>query len=209
MDAIDLLGYLAAALLIAAFSSRAMVPLRAIAVAGCGVLVAFALIAETWPILALSGVLLAINVFRLWQSRWLLRKVKDASPAGLRFDLMIPGMERVVARRGQILFSKGDAATAVYYILSGAIKLVDHGTVLRKGEIFGEMAMFTVNGRRTDTAICATDAELATIDESTVWRALQDSPEFGLYLIQRLVERSNAPGAVRADSAGAAARMAV
>jgi CRP-like cAMP-binding protein len=76
--------------------------------------------------------------------------------------------------------------------------------VLGKGEMLGEMAMFTADGKRTDTAICATDVELAAIDESAMWRVLQDSPEFGLYLIRRLVGRS-----VSANAAGSANRGGV
>ena len=207
MNATDSLGLFAAGLLAASFYARTMTSMRLLAIAGCLAFIAYAAYAGSWPVFALFYVLLPINVFRLWQSNQLMHQMKDASPLGLRLDRIIQGMRRVIARRGYVLFSKGDNAKIVYYILSGSITLVDHGTVMRAGEILGEMAMFTPNGRRTDTAICSTDVELAAIDEASVWRTLQESPEFGLYLIRRLVERSNGGSGMRAAHEGGVASL--
>jgi len=204
MDGIELLGYLAAVLLIASFFEQTMMQLRCLAIAGSLAFIACAALAEVWPMVALCSVVLSINLYRLWQAKRILREVKSASPLGLRLDFMIPGMGSVTAHRGHVLFNKGDHAKMVYYILSGSVRVADRGMVLGKGEMLGEMAMFTADGKRTDTAICATDVELAAIDESAMWRVLQDSPEFGLYLIRRLVGRS-----VSANAAGSANRGGV
>ena len=63
----DVLGWLAAGLVLAAFCSRRMVPLRIIATASNLAFMAYGSEAGLWPILALHSLMLPINVIRLQQ----------------------------------------------------------------------------------------------------------------------------------------------
>ncbi len=61
-------GYVAAALVLATFCARKMVPLRSLAIASNVAFIAYAISAHLWPILSLHGVMLPLNIWRLRQA---------------------------------------------------------------------------------------------------------------------------------------------
>ncbi|HVO08148.1 MAG TPA: hypothetical protein VMT83_15250 [Burkholderiaceae bacterium] len=65
----DLLGYLAAGLVLVTFLAQSMTALRAIAIASNVMFIAYALAAWLPPVLVLHALLLPLNVWRLWQAR--------------------------------------------------------------------------------------------------------------------------------------------
>ena len=85
----------------------------------------------------------------------------------------------------QTIFSQGDAADAVFYILAGKVKLTvvsQHGkeavvAILEEGAFFGEscLAGHTV---RTATATTVEDSSLVRIDKDTMIHVLHEKPEF-------------------------------
>lgn len=69
MNPTDLLGYLAAALVLMTFSVRSIVALRAVAIASNVAFIGYAAAAGLTPVLVLHGVLLPLNAWRLWQTQ--------------------------------------------------------------------------------------------------------------------------------------------
>jgi hypothetical protein len=67
IDSADLLGLAAGSFVLATFSVRSFVPLRAMAIASNVLFMAYALQAHLLPILVLHGLLLPLNAVRLWQ----------------------------------------------------------------------------------------------------------------------------------------------
>jgi cell shape-determining protein MreD len=65
MTSIDALGYLAAALVLATFTARSMVALRALAIGSNIAFIAYGLSAALWPILLLHSIMLPLNLLRL------------------------------------------------------------------------------------------------------------------------------------------------
>ncbi|MCY7314741.1 MAG: hypothetical protein LH480_03745 [Rubrivivax sp.] len=65
MSGVDLIGYLAAGLVLATFCMRDMLALRTMAVASNLVFVCYGLLSGTGPVLALHLLLLPINVMQL------------------------------------------------------------------------------------------------------------------------------------------------
>jgi hypothetical protein len=65
----DLLGYLAAGLVLLTFSTRSIRALRSVAIASNLMFIVYALAAELPPVLALHALLLPLNAWRLWQAR--------------------------------------------------------------------------------------------------------------------------------------------
>jgi hypothetical protein len=63
----DIVGYVASALVLAAFSVRSMRTLRMTAIAGNLAFIAYAAIGNMLPILILHGILLPMNIVRLTQ----------------------------------------------------------------------------------------------------------------------------------------------
>jgi hypothetical protein len=65
----ELLGYAAAGLVLATFSARSIVTLRAFAIASNLLFIAYAAFAQLPPVLVLHLLLLPINIVRLRQAR--------------------------------------------------------------------------------------------------------------------------------------------
>jgi hypothetical protein len=66
--AADLLGYLAAGLVLVTFSARSITALRSMAIASNVMFIAYALVAQLPPVLILHVLLLPLNAWRLWQA---------------------------------------------------------------------------------------------------------------------------------------------
>jgi CRP/FNR family cyclic AMP-dependent transcriptional regulator len=85
-------------------------------------------------------------------------------------------------------FSKG---VKMYLLLEGEIGLMIRNRffgVVKKGEIFGELAV--IGGLpRTATAMAKTDSRLLSLDEKQFHTALQQKPEFALMLMSIMVQR--------------------
>lgn len=64
---VDLLGYVAAALVLLAFSLHSLVALRSVAIVSNLTFMAYAGVAHLHPVLVLHAALLPINLWRLWQ----------------------------------------------------------------------------------------------------------------------------------------------
>jgi len=70
MSAIEAIGYLASALVLAAFCMRDMVALRCTAIASNLAFIAYGALADLGPVLVLHLLLLPVNVGRLAGSRY-------------------------------------------------------------------------------------------------------------------------------------------
>lgn len=86
------------------------------------------------------------------------------------------------------LFSKG---AKMYLLLEGEVGLMIRNKffgLVRKGEIFGELAV--IGGLpRSATAMAKTDCRLLTLDEKQFHTALQKTPDFALMLMSIMVQR--------------------
>jgi CRP-like cAMP-binding protein len=79
----------------------------------------------------------------------------------------------------------------MYFLLDGEVELTVNKTrvgVVRKGEIFGEMALIT-RMPRTATATAKSDCRLITLDNDQLQAALRAAPEFGLLLMSIMITR--------------------
>jgi CRP-like cAMP-binding protein len=77
-------------------------------------------------------------------------------------------------------------------LLEGEIELVEIGVVLSQNALFGEMALFTEDGRRTATARCRTNCRLLAINYDQFEQLYFQNPKFGLYLVRLMVRRFEA-----------------
>jgi hypothetical protein len=78
MQAVDLMGYAASALVFLTFYMKDMIPLRAAALCSNVCFLAYGLSLKLGPVVALHAALIPINLWRLWQAasckefdRWL------------------------------------------------------------------------------------------------------------------------------------------
>ena len=177
-------GALAASFVIGAAFVRTMIPLRWLAVAGNLGFVVFGALHPQYLTLFVSAVLLPINVRRALQMMRLTRRVKAAEAASDLSGLWLrPYMKARKLKPGTVLFRKGDPGDHLYCVVDGQIELVEIGAVLLPGKIFGEIAFFAPDRRRTLTARCVEAATVLSIDEGTVKQLVYQNPSLGFHLM--------------------------
>ena len=184
-----ILGYTAAALLLATFWMRVPARLRQFAIAANAALVLFAVAAQLWPLAVLSAFLVGINAWRLRELGALTRQVRTALTGDLSMTWLHPFMNRRQYLAGDYVFHKGDPQTDVYCILSGTVRLPEIEVTVGPGELLGEMAIFSPTFERSLSAVCVTDVELLYVPSEAVLKLYYQNPEFGIYLVRLITRR--------------------
>lgn len=177
-------GGMAASFVIGAVFVRTMIPLRWLAVAGNLSFVVFGALRPQYLTLFVSAVLLPINIYRALQMMRLTRRIKAAEVTSDQSGLWLrPYMKPRKLKQGTVLFRKGDLADHLYCLVDGQIELEDIGVMLEPGKIFGEIAFFAPDKRRTHTARCVGECTVLMVDEATLKQLYFQNPSFGFHLI--------------------------
>lgn len=97
----------------------------------------------------------------------------------------------------QVVFTQGDTADALFYVVSGTVKatfLSEHGkqaviAILGAGDFFGEGCL---DGEppQNSTVTAASASEIVRLDRAAVARALDDDPVFVKQLLRFLLRRN-------------------
>ena len=101
-------------------------------------------------------------------------------------------------KAGDVVFSKNDFADCLYMIVSGEVELPEISHRLSAGELFGEMGLFSLDRRRTQTALAATDVDLLWISGTEVEKLCERNPGLSLYFL-RLTATRTTTNALRAE----------
>jgi CRP/FNR family cyclic AMP-dependent transcriptional regulator len=107
------------------------------------------------------------------------------------------GKTLLPCRKNHILFSQGDTADAVFYILEGKVTLTVVSTrgkeavvaILERAAFFGE-ACLTGQVLRLETATVLDAAKIIRIDKTTMIRLLHDEPTFSALFMEYLLSRN-------------------
>jgi CRP/FNR family cyclic AMP-dependent transcriptional regulator len=99
--------------------------------------------------------------------------------------------------KGQIVFSQGDPANAVFYIQSGNVKVTvvsEQGkeavvAMLGTNEFFGE-ACLAGQARRIATAATTTDSVIVRLEKAAIVRVIHQEPAFSEMFIAHLLGRT-------------------
>ena len=117
-------GYAAVASSILTCAMKTMIPLRVVSMVCNSFFIVYGLFGAVYPTLLLNLILLPLNSLRLLQMQKLIRDVEAAASYGdTSMDWLRPFMARRSVRKGDIVFSKGDIADAMYYSVSGRYRL--------------------------------------------------------------------------------------
>ena len=120
----------------------------------------------------------------------LTRRVRAAAATGdLSGVWLKPYMRRQRLKTGDVLFRKGDTADHLYFLVEGHIEFVEIGEVMDAGSLFGEIAFFAPDKRRTLTACCTTDCSVLRIDEATFQQLYFQNPAFGFQVVTLIAGR--------------------
>lgn len=198
VSTIEIVGYLASAMVFLTFCMHTMLPLRIAAIASNLLFIVYGLAGGLYPILALHTVLLPMNVWRTVETVRLARRVRGASRGSLSLDWLKPFSSSITLRSGEVLFASGDAADHLYFIIGGQIALDGIDVVLGPGELLGEMGLFAPDRRRTRTARCLQDAQLLRIAGQDIERLCVMHPQVAFALL-RVITRRLLPAAQGAE----------
>jgi hypothetical protein len=169
---------------------RTMMPLRWLAVGSDFALLIYGALSPSYATLATAAVLLPINILRAVEITRLARRVRTAERASDHVRIWLkPYMKSRKLKAGQTLFNKGDKAKDLFLLVDGQLELAEIGKPIEAGRIFGEIALFSPSGLRTNTVHAITDCTVLQIDDRTVKQLYYQEPAFGFQLISLLAER--------------------
>jgi CRP-like cAMP-binding protein len=97
---------------------------------------------------------------------------------------------------GKIIFSEGDFGSEMYVIIQGEVEISKRTSmetsktliVLKKGDIFGEMAVIE-RKPRSATAIALSDVKLLALDQSLFFSMIERNSDFAVKVVKVLSER--------------------
>ncbi len=195
MTLTDGVGYLASALVLLTFCMSTMVSLRAVAIGSNLAFVGYGLGAGIYPVLMLHIILLPLNVMLLVRMMVLLRKAKHAAATDLSPNWLQPFMRAQRFKAGETIFRKGDYADSLYMIASGEVRLPEIDQRLSAGDLFGEVGLFSLERRRTQTALAATDVDALWISGGELKKLCERNPGLSLYFLRLTATRMTANAA--------------
>jgi len=169
---------------------RTMIPLRWMAVGSNVGLLIFGALHPSIPTMLVAGSLLPINVWRAIEMMRLTQRVNRAATEGDLASIWLkPYMKPRRLRAGKVLFRKGDHADRLFLLTDGELELVEICQRMVPGRIFGEIALFSPERKRTSTVRAVTRCVVLEIHESTVRQLYFQNPAFGFHLVELLAER--------------------
>ena len=185
-------GWVASALVFSTFFMTTMLRLRIIAIASNLAFMSYALLGlvagdfgRLYPIFVLHAALLPLNVSRLHQLRKLIAAVTDATGEP-SIRTLAPYLTLETYGSGETLFRRGDSADRLYLVQHGTVTIPERDAELTAGEVFGEIGLFASDGRRTASAVCATDCRLLTLPAAKTVQACHQDANLAV-LLARLI----------------------
>jgi CRP/FNR family cyclic AMP-dependent transcriptional regulator len=180
----------AAGLTISSSFVKTMVPLRWLAVCSNVGFLAYGVLHPQWVMALMHGVLLPINCVRLAEMKRLTRRVRAATASADLSGLWLrPYMKSSKRKAGDVLFRQGDEAEHLYILVEGRVEFVEIGASVGPGEMFGEIAFFTPDRRRTLTARCSEDCLVLSLNQSTMRELYFQNPAFGFEIVGLIAGR--------------------
>jgi hypothetical protein len=189
MTLINGIGYLASALVALTFCMSTMLSLRAVAICSNLAFIAYGAADGLYPVLVLHIVLLPLNVILLVRMLKLLRKAKLAAATDLSPDWLQPFMQPRHFKAGETIFEKGQHADLLYMIVSGEVRLPEIDQRLSCGDLFGEVGLFSLERRRTLTAMAATNVDMLWISDAALKKLCERNPGLSLYFLRLTATR--------------------
>jgi hypothetical protein len=190
LDASNLLGWIAASLVLTSFYLKTIVPLRIVALASNLAFMAYGLMVDATPVYVLHSLLLPLNIFRLTQLWRAKSHIAPVSSDSTFNRILMPNMQTRRVAAGRVLFAAGEQSEAIYSVMDGELHSISSGTRYQAGDLIGVVDAFSADGRHLDTVVCGTDAILGWASTGAVIEALHREPAFGDFLLRAVARRA-------------------
>jgi CRP-like cAMP-binding protein len=183
------LGLIGAALMLASYLMKSMLPLRIAALTACCFLVAYGALKQALPTLLLYGVLIPINLKKTLQMRKLVRAIERARDDTPVSEWLLPHMHRRTVAAGTTIWRKGDAATEMLYLDDGTLRLAEYDELLQPGALVGEIGIFAPDNRRTLTLEAVGDCTVYSLTTEEMALLYYQNPKLGFHVMRLVVSR--------------------
>lgn len=183
------LGLIGAALMLASYLMKSMLPLRIAALTACCFLVAYGALKQALPTLLLYGALIPINIKKTLQIRKLVKAIENARADTPVSEWLLPHMHRRTVTAGTTLWRQGDAATEMLYLDAGALRLVEYDEALQPGALVGEIGLFAPDNRRTLTLEATSDCVVYSLTAEEMALLYYQNPKLGFHVMRLIVAR--------------------
>lgn len=183
------LGLIGAALMLASYLMKSMLPLRIAALTACCFLVAYGALKQALPTLLLYGALIPINIKKTLQMRRLVQSIERARADTPVSEWLLPHMHRRTVAAGTTLWRQGDAATEMLYLESGTLRLAEYDELLGPGALVGEIGLFAPDNRRTLTLEAATNCVVYSLTAEEMALLYYQNPKLGFHVMRLVVAR--------------------
>jgi CRP/FNR family transcriptional regulator, cyclic AMP receptor protein len=169
---------------------RTMIPLRWLAVGSNLGFIVYGLVHPSALMVLLHSVLLPVNLWRVRQMVQLTRRVSASAAGPEQMQIWLrPYMRSRRHAAGDTLFERGAPADRLYFLAEGRVELPEVGRQLQAGQMFGEIAFFAPDRRRSSSARCTSDCTVLSIDEDTFKQLVYQNPDFGLAVVRLIAGR--------------------
>lgn len=188
----DVIFYAALLLLAVSYALPAVRWLRIVGlVAGAGIILHGMFIGD-WIEAVLGLAIAAVNLWRLVEMQRLVGVTREAtasSAAPVTLDWLLPYMRPLALPKDAVIFHKGEAADAMYFVSHGRVRFEELGVEMGKGSLFGEIGIFSHNKARTATAKCLEDSSLLQISAEQAHELYYKNPNFGFFIVDLITRR--------------------
>jgi len=182
-------GFIGAALMLASYLMKSMLPLRIAALTACCFLVAYGALKQALPTLLLYGALIPINVKKTIQIRKLVKAIESARADTPVSEWLLPHMHRRTVAAGTTLWRQGDAATEMLYLEAGTLRLAEYDELLQPGALVGEIGLFAPDNRRTLTLEATSDCVVYSLTAEEMALLYFQNPKLGFHVMRLIVAR--------------------
>jgi CRP/FNR family transcriptional regulator, cyclic AMP receptor protein len=189
MSQANLWGYVAAALVFVTFWMKTMVPLRVLGIGSNIFFIAYGYLASAYPPLLLHVFLLPLNIVRLREMRNLIKQVETAASGDLNMAWIKPFTSSRLMNKDEFIFSKGETANCLFFVVSGRCRLIESGIEIAPGAVVGEFALISPDKTRTQTLQCMEAGKLLEITYGQVKQLYYQNPTFGFFFLQLISRR--------------------
>jgi Cyclic nucleotide-binding domain len=185
----DILALFGALFYVGTLLMRTIVPLRICAIIGDVFFISFGVLASSFTTFFFYGLLLPINVVRLYQMVTLVKKARISAQGELSMDWLRPFMTRRKYLAGEAAFCKGDSANEMILIVTGKFLVKELDIERGPGHMIGELGFLSPDNRRTQTVECIEDGEVLAVTYAKLLELYFQNPEFGYYFLRLSSER--------------------
>jgi CRP/FNR family transcriptional regulator, cyclic AMP receptor protein len=189
MSQANLVGYAGALLVFVTFWMKTMVPLRYLGIGSNIFFIAYGYLASAYPPLLLHVLLLPLNIVRLREMRSLIKQVETAASGDLNMAWIKPFTSSRLMNKDEFIFSKGETADALFFVVSGRCRLIETGIDIAPGAVVGEFALISPDKTRTQTLQCTEAGKLLEITYGQVKQLYYQNPTFGFFFLQLISRR--------------------